>query len=432
MVLINQNNLIVGNRIYDLAKKLFPICRSITGNGVRETLAILQKQIPINIFEVPTNTPVFDWTVPKEWNIRDAWVKNERGEKIIDFQNHNLHVLNYSIPVHKKIKLEELKKHLFTLPKQPDLIPYKTSYYQENWGFCCAHNLMEKLEEGVYEVFIDSTLEKGNLTYGEYHIPGNSTEEIIFTAHICHPSLANDNLAGIGVITELAKYLTRKNNKFSYRFLFIPGTIGSITWLAQNQDKLPKIKCGMVASLLGDSGDFTYKKSRRGNTEIDFLASYVLKNSGYPFRIIDFIPYGYDERQFCSPAFDLAFGNLTRSQFGEYPEYHTSADNLEFIKPKYLAESFHIYRHIVDLFETNQYFVNQEPKCEPQLGKRGLYDAIGGASDSKILQMAMLWVLNYSDGNHSSLQISEMSGYPLDTIKKISKILEDKGLLKEK
>ncbi|MEM6965357.1 MAG: DUF4910 domain-containing protein [Bacteroidota bacterium] len=431
MVVIPQNSLLIGERIHALAEQLYPICRSITGNGVRETLRLLQEEIPLQIFEVPSGTQVFDWTVPEEWNIRDAWVKNEQGEKIIDFKKHNLHLLNYSIPIHQKVTLKELKKHLYTLPQQPDLIPYKTSYYQKNWGFCCTHHLMESLEEGAYEVYIDSSLEKGSLTYGEFFIPGESKEEIVFTAHICHPSLANDNLAGIGVITELAKYLSGKSNKYSYRFIFIPGTIGSITWLAQNQDKIPNIKCGIVASLLGDSGAFAYKKSRQGNAEIDFLVEYVLKNSGYDFQTLDFIPYGYDERQFCSPAFNLAFGNLTRSQFGAYPEYHTSGDNLDLVQPQFLAESFDVYRSLVDVFEENEYYVNLQPHCEPQLGKRGLYDAIGGDSNSKASQMAMLWVLNYSDGKHSLLEIAERSGYNLTVIERVVEILVGKGLLEK-
>jgi len=427
----------VGEKAFDLAQELFPICRSITGQGVRNTLAIIQKHIPIQIHEVPTGTEVFDWTVPKEWNIKEAWIKNPKGEKIIDFLTNNLHLLNYSIPVHTKLSLNELKAHLHSLPEQPNLVPYRTSYYKEQWGFCLSHNQLEKLEDGEYEVFIDATLADGHLTFGELYIPGESPEEVLFTAHICHPSLANDNLSGIGVITFLAQHIAKPvlskaegvERKYSYRFLFIPGTIGSITWLSLNKEKTKNIKHGLVASLLGDSSNFTYKKSRKGDTEIDRIVSKVLKDSGHAHEVIDFFPYGYDERQFCSPGFNLAVGNLTRSQFGQYPEYHTCADNLDFIRPQYLQESFDIYRKVVNALENNCTYRSQNRYCEPQLGKRGLYDAIGGDSDRKALQMAMLWVLNLSDGKHSVLDIAERSKCSLELVVKICGILVEQKLL---
>lgn len=422
----------IGEQMHELAKTLYPICRSITGDGVRETFKILQQHIPLSIFEVPSGTPVFDWTVPKEWNIRAAWIKNPKGERIIDFKNHNLHVLNYSTPIHKKISLEELKKHLFTLPDQSDLIPYRTSYYQENWGFCMAHSQYEQLEEGTYEVCIDSTLEAGHLTYGELFIPGESEQEILFSTHICHPSLANDNLSGISLMTHLAKTLLEQKNRYSYRFIFIPGTIGAITWLAQNQEKTKAIKYGLVTSLVGDDGDFTYKKSRLCTTEIDHIVPYVLKQLNYPHKVVEFIPYGYDERQFCSPAFNLMVGNLGRTPYGQFPEYHTSADNLDFINPKNLMESFIVFKTVVEQLEHSKFYINQNPHCEPQLGKRGLYDAIGGDSDSKKMQLAMLWVLNLSDGTKSLTSIAHRSGYDIEMIEKISKILLEKGLLVKK
>lgn len=419
-----------GQQIFDLASHLFPICRSITGQGVRQSLQILQKHIPVEIREVPSGTPVFDWTVPDEWNIRDAWVKDSEGNKIIDFQQNNLHVLNYSVPVHEHIELKKLKEHLFSLPDQPDLIPYRTSYYQANWGFCLPHNQLISLKEGPYEVYIDSTLQKGHLTYGELYIPGINQEEVLFSAHICHPSLANDNLSGIGVLTFLAKELLDTQNKYSYRFLFIPGTIGSITWLALNEDKVSNIKYGLVASLLGDAGNFSYKKSRRGDADIDNIAAYVLKNSGKNYRVLDFSPYGYDERQFCSPGFNLPVGNLTRSQFGEYPEYHTSADNLDLIQPSYLKDSLDIYREIVHIIEANEFYQNLYPKCEPQLGRRGLYQAIGGLKNQKKLQLAILWVLNLSDGQNNLLRIAERSNIPFDLIKVAAELLLSKKLIR--
>ncbi|HOY18044.1 MAG TPA: DUF4910 domain-containing protein [Haliscomenobacter sp.] len=419
----------VGSDMYSLAEKLFPICRSITGEGVRQSLRILQEYIPLEIHEVPSGTPVFDWTVPPEWNIRDAWIKGPNGETIVDFKCNNLHILQYSIPIHQVFELEDLKKHLFTLPDQPDLIPYRTSYYQQNWGFCLAHHELQRLSEGSYEVYIDASLEEGSLTYGELYLPGESTQEVLLSAHICHPSLANDNLSGISLLTFLAQCMLGQKNRYSYRFLFIPGTIGSITWLALNEPKVQNIQHGLVASLLGDAGGFTYKRSRRGDAEIDKVAEYVLKHSGHPYQVFDFFPYGYDERQFCSPGFNLPVGNLTRSPFGGYPEYHTSGDNLQLIQAQYLNDSFDIYHQIIKILEHNNYYKNLNPKCEPQLGKRGLYDAIGGDSDQKKLQMAMLWILNFSDGNYSLLDISERAELPFYLILKMSKVLIEYELI---
>ena len=419
-----------GNEMYALAERLFPICRSITGNGVRQSLQILREIIPLEVHEVPSGTRVFDWVVPREWNAREAWVRDPQGRKVIDFQDNNLHLLNYSVPVHRRMSLSALKGHLYTLPGQPELIPYRTSYYQESWGFCLPHRQFETLPEGEYEVFIDSSLEQGHLTYGEFYLPGKTKEEVLFSTHICHPSLANDNLSGICLLTFLAQELQKKPRRYSHRFLFIPGTIGSITWLARNEDKVEHIRHGLVASLLGDSGGFTYKKSRRGNTEIDRAAEHVLKHSGHPYEIIDFSPYGYDERQYCSPGFNLAVGNLTRSRFGAFPEYHTSADNLSFIQPQYLQDSLEVYKEVVEVLEDNDLFENLNPKCEPQLGRRGLYDAIGGGSESKARQMAMLWVLNLSDGSHSLLDIAERAGLPFRLVLQACRALQEAGLLR--
>ena len=416
--------------MYALAERLFPICRSITGNGVRQSLRILREIIPLEVHEVPSGTRVFDWVVPREWNAREAWVRDPQGRKVIDFQDNNLHLLNYSVPVHRRMSLSALKGHLYTLPGQPELIPYRTSYYQESWGFCLPHRQFETLPEGEYEVFIDSSLEQGHLTYGEFYLPGKTKEEVLFSTHICHPSLANDNLSGICLLTFLAQELQKKPRRYSHRFLFIPGTIGSITWLARNEDKVEHIRHGLVASLLGDSGGFTYKKSRRGNTEIDRAAEHVLKHSGHPYEIIGFAPYGYDERQYCSPGFNLAVGNLTRSRFGAFPEYHTSADNLSFIQPQYLQDSLEVYKEVVEVLEDNDLFENLNPKCEPQLGRRGLYDAIGGGSESKARQMAMLWVLNLSDGSHSLLDIAERAGLPFRLVLQACRALQEAGLLR--
>ncbi|MEM8898716.1 MAG: DUF4910 domain-containing protein, partial [Bacteroidota bacterium] len=373
---------------------------------------------------------VFDWTVPKEWNIKDAWIKNSRGDKVVDFQEHSLHILNYSTPIHEKMNWEKLKSHIYTLPDQPDWIPYRTSYYSENWGFCMRHKDFELLGEGEYEVFIDSSLESGSLTYGELFIPGKNEEEVLFSTHICHPSLANDNLSGMLVCSMLANWLRERENRYSYRFVFIPGTIGAITWLAKNEEKTANIKHGLVAPLLGDEGSFTYKKSRRGDTEIDRMVAHVLKMEGVAHEIREFSPYGYDERQYCSPGFNLAVGNLCRTPYSEFPEYHTSGDNLEFVKDDCLEESLDILKRIVSSLEANQTYMNLSPKCEPQLGKRGLYDATGGSSNVKDARMAMLWLLNQCDGTNDLLQISIKSGYSIELLEEVTQILLAKGLLK--
>lgn len=420
-----------GSELYHLAEKLYPVCRSITGNGVRETLRELQEIIPLEIHEVPSGEKVFDWTVPNEWNINDAYIKDPAGKKIVDFKELNLHVLNYSVPVHKKLPLQELKKNLFTLPDQPDLVPYKTSYYKENWGFCLSHNQLVSLPEGEYEVFIDSTLAPGSLTYGEFYIKGRTEDEVLITAHVCHPSLCNDNLSGIGVASYLAQLLMDSNPRYSYRFLFIPGTIGSITWLARNEEKTKNIKFGLVAALLGGEGKFTYKKSRRGNADIDRIVVNELRNRKKDYGVIDFFPYGYDERQFCSPGFNLPVGSLTRTPHGEFPEYHTSADNLDFVTPEQLEESLEVYKSVIYAIENNRTYINLSPKCEPQLGKRGLYAPIGGDLNAQEFQIGLLWILNQSDGEHSLLDISERANMDFALLKKGADALVNANLLKE-
>jgi aminopeptidase-like protein len=426
---INSTNPInptaVGQEIYALIAELFPICRSITGNGLRQTLKIIQQHIPLEVHEVSSGTQVFDWTVPKEWNIRDAFVRNPEGQKIIDFGQSNLHVLNYSVPIRKTVPLDELKQHLFTLPDHPDWIPYRTSYYIDNWGFCLSYRQFLSLNDGNYGVVIDSTLAEGDLTYGEYLIPGESKGEILISTHVCHPSLANDNLSGVCTAVFLAKYLTYDKPRYSYRFLFIPGTIGAITWLALNEDKVSDIKHGIVLTGVGDSGKITYKKSRQGEAEIDRAAFHVLKHSGQAYEIIDFSPYGYDERQYCSPGFNLPIGRFSRTPYGQYPEYHTSADDLKFVHPEFLGDSFSKVLAILHVLESNQSYLNLNPKCEPQLGKRGLYSSIGTN------ELALLWVLNLCDGSHNLLDIAEKSGFEFTTIKQAADLLLKSNLLKE-
>ena len=407
----------IGREMYDLIAELFPICRSITGNGVRQTLGRLHQLIPLIVHEVPTGTQVFDWTVPREWNIKDAYIKNSKGEKVVDFQKSSLHVLNYSVPVNKVVSLNELKEHLFTLPDRPDLIPYKTSYYSENWGFCLSHHQLLALADGDYEVVIDSTLEEGSLTYGELYLEGEEEEEVLISCHICHPSLANDNLSGMSLSALLAKHLAMAVRRYSYRFLFIPGTIGSITWLSLNEASVDRVKHGLVISGVGDSGRITYKKSRRGDAEIDRAVQHVLAHCGEPHSIREFHPYGYDERQYCSPGFNLPVGRLSRTAYGEYPEYHTSGDNLEFVRPQSLGRSFSTVLEILQVLEGNRVHRSMNPKCEPQLGKRGLYSTIG------MNELALLWVLNLSDGNHDLLAIAEKSGIAFRDVEQASDVL---------
>jgi len=421
----------IGVQMHNLITELYPICRSITGNGVRDTLSIISEHIPLVRHEVPSGTHVFDWTVPKEWNIRDAYIKDASGRKIVDFQQSNLHVVSYSAPVHTTLSLADLKEHLFTLPEHPEWIPYRTSYYKETWGFCLSHNQFLKLQGEKYEVCIDSSLEDGSLTYGDYFLPGESTDEVLVSCHVCHPSLCNDNLSGVALATFLAQHLTTYNRRYSYRFLFIPGTIGSIVWLSRNEERLDRIKHGLVLACVGDAGGYTYKKSRRGDTEIDAAVAHVLQHTGKPYEIMDFSPYGYDERQFCSPAFNLPVGCLMRTVHGRFPEYHTSADNLEFIHPRQLGEAFHTCLAILQVLEGNKRYINQNPKCEPQLGKRGLYQSLGGQTLDADAELALLWVLNLSDGEHALLDIARRSGFKFGVILKAAKMLVQCDLLRE-
>lgn len=417
----------VGDEIYSVIRELYPLCRSITGNGVRETLSIIKKQIPLQIHEIPTGTQVLDWTVPREWNISDAYVKDSRGDRVIDFQTSNLHVVNYSVPIKRRMSLAELRSHLFTLPDHPDWIPYRTSYYQENWGFCLSHKNLMEMQDGEYEVCIDSSLEPGFLTYGEYVLPGQSSDEVLLSCHICHPSLCNDNLSGIALLSILAKYLGQISLRYSYRFLFIPSTIGSIAWLSLNEHQLWKIKHGLVIAGAGDPGKLTYKKTRRGDAEVDKTVLHILKNSGQDFTVLAFYPYGYDERQFCSPGFNLPVGCLSRTPHGGYPEYHTSADNLDFVRPQYLADTLLQSVGVISVLENNKTYVNQNPKGEPQLGRRGLYRGYphGGVDD-----LALLWVLNMSDGSHALLDIAERAGIAFADVKKAAEALMESNLLK--
>lgn len=418
----------IGAAIYATASDIFPICRSITGNGVRATLSRLGEVAAIDTREVPSGQDAFDWTIPKEWNIRDAYIRAPSGDKIADFNASNLHVLGYSQPVHAQLPLSQLKQHIYTLPDQPDLIPYRTAYAGDRWGFCMPHRQLEALTDGTYEVLIDASLEDGSLTYGEAFHQGETRDEILLSAHICHPSLANDNCSGLALLAHLAARIKQTPTRYSYRFIFAPGTIGAIAWLAANRRQVSHVKHGLVLSCVGDAGGPTYKKSRRGDAKIDRAMAHVLQHAGGTPNIIDFSPYGYDERQYCSPGFDLGVGLFQRSQFATFPEYHTSADNLDFIAPEHLATSYLLIVAALDILENDAMFLTTVAHGEPQLGKRGLYPSVGGEKLQQSV-MALLWTVNLSDGSHSLLDIAERASLPFSEIYGAARKLRAGGLL---
>jgi aminopeptidase-like protein len=413
----------------DLVARLFPICRSITGDGVRRTLAIIGEHVPLQVHEVPSGTKVLDWEVPDEWNITDAYLADGDGRRLVDFAACNLHVLNYSVPIDVELSLDELRPHLFSLPDQPDRIPYRTSYYDRNWGLCLPDRQLRSLPEGRYRVRIDSTLQPGHLTYGEVVVPGRTQDEILVSSHICHPSLCDDNLSGIAVSVALARrLLDGRPPRHTVRFLFAPGTIGAITWLARNRETAGRIVHGLTLTCLGDDHPFTYKRTVGGAAAIDRAAAHVLAHDAADNQLIDFFPYGYDERQYNSPGFRLPVGSLMRGRHGQFPEYHTSGDDLSFVSGARMAHSLAVLAAIIGVVDADRRLVNTEPHGEPQLGRRGLYGAVGGQNlpDG---QLAMLWVLNLSDGEHSLLDIAERSGLPFETVRTTAALLEEHGLL---
>ena len=422
---------------------LYPLCRSLTGDGVRQTLDRIGERIPLIRTEVPSGTPAFDWEIPREWNLRDAWIADADGRRVVDFRAHSLHVMGYSVPVRRTMTLDELQPHLHSLPDQPDWIPYRTSYYREQWGFCLRHRDRERLGPGPYEVVIDATLAPGHLSYAESVIPGQSTDEVLVYTHTCHPALANDNLSGIAVAVELARALHQAPRKprLTWRFIFGPGTIGSLAWLSRNEARvLPpppagegwgggtgRVSAGLVLGLLGDPGVLHYKHSRRGDTLTDRAAAHVLR--GTEAKLLDFEPYGYDERQFCSPGFDLPMGRLTRSPNSTYPEYHTSADDLSLIRPAQLAKALQTLARLASVLDANRTPLNLSPKGEPRLGKRGLYGSVGGGAPCAF-EHALLWVLNQADGTRDLLAIAERARLPFEQVEQAAAALEHAGLLR--
>jgi aminopeptidase-like protein len=419
-----------GRAMHELATELYPLARSITGDGLRATLNRLGEGLPFHLHEVKTGTLILDWTVPKEWNCKEAWIKGPDGEIVVDYARSNLHLMGYSTPLHERMPLERLQKHLYSLPEQPDCLPWKTSYYQENWGFSLPHREREKLVEGEYEVFIDASLKEGSLSYGEIVLPGRREEEILISAHACHPSLANDNLSGLVVTRALAWHLAERPRRFTYRFVYAPGTVGAIAWIARNLELLGLIRGGLIVAGVGDRGGFTYKRSRAGSAELDRIVARILDESGEDYQIVDFSPDGYDERQYNSPGVGLPVGRLSRTPWGSYPQYHTSGDDLAFLSAESLAGSLEVLLRVCGELEDNTYYRNLLPVGEPQLGRRGLYTVLGGHRGKSERESAMLWLLNFSDGVHSLRDLEELSGHKSSLLAEMAKVLEEHELLR--
>lgn len=427
----------------DLIRELFPICRSITGQGIRQTLQIVSRETGAALHEVQTGTSVFDWAVPQEWTLRRATLSEaSSGRLVADSDACNLHALNYSVPFRGRLSLAELKKNLHSMPDKPRWVPYRTSYYKPMWGICLADEVARALRDVDYDVSIDTQIQDGSLCYGELFIPGKSDREVLFSTHCCHPSLANDNLSGIAVACELARWLKQRDNALSYRFVFIPGTIGSITWLACNVETTKRIVAGLVLSCLGDDGRFTFKRSRQQSSLIDRAVENCIGSSG---TLRDFIPYGYDERQYCSPGFNLPVGCFMRTPNGEYPQYHTSADDCSFVNELALRGSVEMLQKVIGEIERlhatqpprpdplpegeGMRYRNLNPFCEPQLGRRGLYAMLGGHASVADLQMALLWVLNYSDGLHGIDWIATRSKIGPAIVNHAAELLQKANLL---
>lgn len=407
-------------------RELYPIPRSLTGDGLRRTLARLSEEVPLEITEVPSGTQVFDWTLPREWNVDEAWIAGPDGARVVDFADSSLHLLGYSVPVRARLPLAELREHLFTHPDNPDWIPYRTSYYAENWGFCLSENQLDSLPDGEYEVCVGTRLDDGHVTYGEAFLPGETEDEFLLSTYVDHPALCNDNLSGPVVLAALGRALAGRSLRYSYRLLFTPATIGPLCWLSRNRERVDRVKHGLVASCLGDSGGMTYKRSRRGVAEIDRVVELVLRDSGSEHTIIDWFPYGGDERQYNSPGFDLPVGALSRTPADKFPGYHSSGDNFDLVGAEWLEHSLHTYLAVIDVVEGNATYVNASPYGEPQLGKRGLYRAIGGGSSE---EGALLWTLSLADGSVDLLAIAERSGLPFAAIRTAADRLLEHDLL---
>lgn len=416
-----------GSTLLALVRELYPLARSITGNGVRETLACLNAVAPLTIHEVPSGTRVLDWEVPPEWNLRAAYIDGPDGRRVVDVADHNLHLMSYSTPVEGWFTLDELQPHLYSDAARPEVIPYRTSYYAPNWGFCLSHRQRQALMPGRYRVVIDTTLQPGSLSYGEAVIPGSTDQEFLIYTHTCHPSLANDNASGMAVCAWLARWLASASRRLTYRIIFGPGTIGSITWLARNRTTLSRVEGGLVLALVGDAGPLAYKRSWSGTAAIDRAAAVCLRSEPGA-GCSDFSPWGYDERQFGSPGFRLPVGRLTRSAEEGYSGYHSSADNLELIRPESLAGALAAAENMLQLFDNNRLLTNLSPFAEPQLGRRGLYRSLGGPASPE-LQRALLWLLSLGDGEHDVIDACLKSGLAPAVVLQAEHALRETGLL---
>jgi aminopeptidase-like protein len=418
----------------ELMRELYPLCRSLTGDGVRETLRIVDSVLPLEVTEVPTGTPIFDWTVPREWNIADAWIADPSGRRIVDFRESNLHVVGYSTPVRRRMRGSELADRLHTHPERSEWIPARTAYWADTWGFCVTGAQREAIRpDEEYEVCVDSTLGDGHLSYAEAVLPGTSQDEVLLSTYVCHPSLCNDNLSGIAVLAFAGRELARRDRRLSYRLLFSPGTVGPLTWLSRNQDRLGVIRHGVVVDCVGDRGPITYKRSRRGSAEVDRAAAHVLRH-GRPGAVVeDFVPWGGDERQFCSPGFDLPVGTLMRSAHGVFPEYHSSADNFDVVTADSLADSLEALLEIVGVLERNATYRGLVPYGEPQLGRRGLYGPIsaGVPREDEAFYRAVLWVLNLADEQHSLLDVADRADLPFAEVARAADALLDARLIEQ-
>jgi aminopeptidase-like protein len=427
----------IGEELHALATELFPITRSIAGPGLRATLELLERTTgPMERHRFATGERVFDWTIPPEWKIDDAWIKDPKGQVVVELADSNLHVVSHSVPVRRRMPLSELQRHLHSLPEQPDAIPYRTSYYREDWGFCMSDSQRRELVPGEYEVLIDSELSPGYVELGEITVAGRNREEVLFSTYCCHPSMANNELSGPVVVAALARMLRERAQppRLTYRFLFAPETIGAIAYLSRFGERLRRrLVAGYVATCVGAPAEMTYKRSRRGDTLADRVAVHVLAHSPYMSRLMDFYPARSDERQYCSPGFNLPVGSLMRGWYDEWPEYHTSLDNLSFVTPRALAESFQVYRRIVDALEANERLAVTVAHCEPQLGRRGLYPATGGAwqlEERRAQLEEMMFLLNFCDGEPDLLAAADRCGRPIWELRPVAEMLIDEQLLK--
>jgi aminopeptidase-like protein len=407
-----------GAAVHELAAELFPLPRSLTGDGVRETLRLVAEQVPLELTEVATGTPIFDWAVPREWNVRGAWIADSNGRRIVDFDASNLHLLGYSAPIRKTMSGAELQEHLHSLPGEPERIPYRTAYWADAWGFCVTERQRDEIApDERYDVVIDASLQAGSLTYGEAVLPGESEEEVLLSTYVCHPSLANDNVSGIAVLAMLGRHLADRPLRRTHRLLFSPGTLGPLTWLSRNLERLDRIHAGLVVACVGDRGPLRYKQSRHGEAAVDRAAACVLETRADAI-VGEFVPWGGDERQFCSPGFDLPVGALTRTPHGHFPEYHSSADDLDLIDAASLGDSLAAALEILDVLERDRVYRSRNPYGEPQLGRRGLYREVsaGAPRAEETAQRALLWVLNQADGTNSLLDVAERAGLPFAVI----------------